>query len=702
MKISRLLMVLAVIGMFAINVAAIPANASSQNNNVEKNSTAKSNYFPATYDFKVKQEWLTMKDGVRLSATIYEPIAKVANERFPIVLEVLPYRKDDSFASRDYPVYSYFAKRGIMGVRVDARGMGSSEGQLTDREYSDAELNDIPDIIAQLAKWPQSNGNIGMLGKSWSAINGIITAMKNPPALKATLFLHGSEDLYANDLHTIDGGLHFDMFAVEIETENIMPRPPEYKLDDAYFRDRFNVQPWMFNYLHHQRDGKFWQSRSLDSNYASFKVPSYVIGGLLDGYRDFSTHMLTHLSVPMRGEMGPWNHAWPNTGSPGPNYEWRQTAVRWWQYWLNHKDSGIMQEPPFTVFMRGSVPPALTLSTTPGSFWAEDRTVIPDEKVVYLLQKNKTLSTTSGEQAIHSLPYQADSGIVIGNWWGETTGDVRSADEGGLVYDTEAFNQDKQIMGYPTVHLTVATDKPLADWVVRLEDVGPDGSVAFITGGLINASQKESRVSPKPVPVNQFFTLNIPMRFTTWTFAKGHKARLVVSNAQFPMIWPTPYNMTTQLKVGDGSSQLTLPFVSPSKKYKTPIMPKLEPIESAPGVSYTSAMELTPFRISYDKKQGLTIASADESSSWSVDDRHYQIVNKISYGVDPKNPAHATFSGHGTYEVRMGKRIVLGQTIIDVTSDKENFNVHIRREIQENHKLIKEREWEEKIPRDFQ
>src|SRR5262245_49661726 len=115
MKISHLLLGLMVIGT-TITVTAIPVNTISQNNTVSKDSNVNSNYFPAPYQFKVKQEWLTMKDGVRLSATIYEPIAKVANERFPIVLEVLPYRKDDSFASRDYPVYSYFAKRGIMGV----------------------------------------------------------------------------------------------------------------------------------------------------------------------------------------------------------------------------------------------------------------------------------------------------------------------------------------------------------------------------------------------------------------------------------------------------------------------------------------------------------------------------------------------------------------------------------------------------------
>src|SRR5262249_7695640 len=107
MKKFHLGVVLAAIGIIAFTIT----QASSEHIKATKASNTQKNYIPASYQFKVKREWLTMKDGVRLSATIYEPIAKVANERFPIVFEVLPYRKDDSFASRDYPVYSYFAKR---------------------------------------------------------------------------------------------------------------------------------------------------------------------------------------------------------------------------------------------------------------------------------------------------------------------------------------------------------------------------------------------------------------------------------------------------------------------------------------------------------------------------------------------------------------------------------------------------------------
>ena len=66
-----------------------------------------------------------MKDGVRLAATLYMPDGAKATEKFPALLEYLPYRKDDGTAAGDYPRHAYFARRGYVSVRVDIRGFGS-------------------------------------------------------------------------------------------------------------------------------------------------------------------------------------------------------------------------------------------------------------------------------------------------------------------------------------------------------------------------------------------------------------------------------------------------------------------------------------------------------------------------------------------------------------------------------------------------
>ena len=135
--------------------------------------------------------------------TSFKPVPKTDGERFPVVLEVL--QQGRLFLCADFAIYRYLAERGIAGARVDIRVTGSSGGKLPDHEYSDAELADLWGVIAKLAELPWSSGNIGMQGISRSAFNALMMAMRSPPALKAILVLHGSEDLYANDVHNIDG-----------------------------------------------------------------------------------------------------------------------------------------------------------------------------------------------------------------------------------------------------------------------------------------------------------------------------------------------------------------------------------------------------------------------------------------------------------------------------------------------------------------
>jgi predicted acyl esterase len=81
---------------------------------------------PPVYEFEISRDWLTMEDGVRLSVTYFKPIPQKRNEKFPALLELLPYRKDDLFYLRDYPLFAYFVRRGYVVAKVDIRGTGSS------------------------------------------------------------------------------------------------------------------------------------------------------------------------------------------------------------------------------------------------------------------------------------------------------------------------------------------------------------------------------------------------------------------------------------------------------------------------------------------------------------------------------------------------------------------------------------------------
>jgi uncharacterized protein len=69
--------------------------------------------------------------------------------------------------------------------------------------------------------------------------------------------------------------------------------------------------------------------------------------------------------------------------------------------------------------------------------------------------------------------------------------------------------------------------------MVRLEDVGPDGAVTMVMGAALNGAERDSMRDPKPLAVGENYPLTV---------------RVAISNALWPMIWPTPYPMTTQLK----------------------------------------------------------------------------------------------------------------------------------------------------------
>src|SRR5205085_10227059 len=85
---------------------------------------------------------------------------------FPVVLEYLPYRKDDRMAYRQQR-HHYFAERGFVGAWVDIRGTGASGGVAAD-EYARQEQDDACEIIAWLAAQPWSNGKVGMTGISYA------------------------------------------------------------------------------------------------------------------------------------------------------------------------------------------------------------------------------------------------------------------------------------------------------------------------------------------------------------------------------------------------------------------------------------------------------------------------------------------------------------------------------------------------------
>src|ERR1043165_6580557 len=112
---------------------------------------------------------IPMSDGVSLSATLHFP--DTGDGPWPVIMEALPYRKDDAIAGYDGH-YAELADHGYVSVRLDIRRTRSPGGITTD-EYSTDERRDLVEVIGWLATRDWSSGNVGMFGTSYGGFNSL-------------------------------------------------------------------------------------------------------------------------------------------------------------------------------------------------------------------------------------------------------------------------------------------------------------------------------------------------------------------------------------------------------------------------------------------------------------------------------------------------------------------------------------------------
>jgi uncharacterized protein len=662
---------------------------------------AASNSSAAGAGVRLVQARIPLRDGVMLAATLYMPANLRANQRVPALLEYLPYRKDDDTLPGDYAKYAYFARHGYVGARVDIRGFGNSGGRPPTREYSAVEQEDGEQVIAWLARQPWSNGNVGMLGISWGGFNSIQMAMRRPPALKAILAIAATEALFKEDVHYMDGLMHVDEFEVAMDLDQGRSGGPDFALDEDTLARRMDSTPWSLDYFRHQRDGAFW--RAPISRFEDIRIPCFLIGGLQDGYRDSIPRMLEHVSAPVHAWVGPWNHDYPNESMYGPKVEWRDQAVRWFDHWLKGIDNGVEREPRLVIYEQHSRAPGNSEQDVPGEWRTESWPVAGLKPTTWYLAANHQLDTAPATPATDHLVYVPSAGTEAGFWWGELLPDQRGVDAYSLVYDSTPLDAPVSMLGFAHLKLAVTADAPLADWMARLEDVAPNGQVTAITGAGIAGAQRHSMENPQPLEPGQEVTLDFDLHLSTWVWEPGHRIRLAVSNAQWPMIWPTPYAMTTSLRLGgtDGST-LVLPLV-PLKGGAPPVFGNIQPDEAPPGIS-TLGDYAWPGTWEVERD----IAHQSSKVNWHGTSAYqfpWGTVNhseQILYTTDDAHPALSKAQGESETIEKLKDRELIYRGHLTVTSDATLFHSKFTRELLRDGTVLRTKTWVEDIPRDLQ
>ena len=482
------------------------------------------------------------------------------------------------------------------------------------------------------------------------------------------------------------------------------PGAPDFTLDESVIGPRMDSPPWSLAYMKQQRDGAFWRAplRPIET----LQVPAFLIGGMQDGYRDSIPRMLEKVKAPLKAWIGPWNHGFPNGSDYGPQYEWRDQAVRWFDYWLKGRHTGVLEDPRVVIYQQHWHPPRAQSQDVPGEWRAETWPPAGLTPLTWYLGPDHRLTSDAPRAGdVDQLRYVPSAGVEAGFWWGELLSDQRPVDAFSLTYDSQPLADEVAILGLPHVSLRVSAEAPLADWFVRLSDVAPDGQVTMVTGAGINGAQRESMSKPQDLLPGKIYPLSLDLHLASWVFPRGHRIRVALSNALWPMNWPTPYPMTTSLLLGgDAASRIILPRV-PVHGPAAPAFAAPEPIEEPAGITGLggggAAWPGTWTVLRDEAKQRSTVVwrgSTAVSYPWG----RFDHSEKLTYDVDDAHPDAARVQGDSEYIQAVREHVLIWRGRLDVSSDAQTFFYKYTRTLLRDGAVIRTRTWEEPIPRDHQ
>ncbi len=630
---------------------------------------------------EIEHTLIPLRDGTKLAARIWLPTDAIGNP-VPAILEYLPYRKRTGTYDRDALMHPYLAGHGYAAVRVDIRGCGESDGLLSD-EYARQEQDDALEVIAWLAVQPWCSGAVGMMGISWGGFNALQVAARRPPALKAIITVCSTDDRYRDDVHYMGGAPLRANFGWGSFLFGAMCHPPDPALVGDRWRamwlERLNHLPLFLElWLRHQwRDG-YWKHGSVCEDYSAIQCPVYAVGGWTDGYTNSIPRLLSHLTVPRKGLIGPWAHGYPHTARPGPQVGFLQDALRWWDHWLKGIDTGTMNEPMLRAWMAESVRPAPYHETLPGRWIAEPSWPPPGIAVHQLFLTDDGLRADSARLTPRAVCSPQTVGKSGGAWcpFGQSAdqaGDQREDDARSLVFETQPLDARIEILGAPVVILEIAADKPIANLIVRLCDVHPDGASLRVSYGILNLAHRDGHEMPAPLIPGRRYRVRIQLNDAGAVFPVGHTIRVALSTSYWPMIWPSPEEATVTVFGGT----LDLPVRTPSVADAL-LAPLPSPETAAPEP--TTAVRQGVVRVD---RLGLELGTeSDFTSHISEDDPHSAVAEMRQ-----------------SQTIARGEWRILIETQIRMSCTQDAFLLRATMRACEGDAEVCRREWDYSIPR---
>lgn len=568
-------------------------------------------YGGATYSSR----YLTMRDGVKIAVDLYLPKGLKPGEKIPTILEQSRYgrriqlRAPMRWLIDTAPPYArFFAKHGYAWVETDVRGSSASFGSIA-YPWSPDEIADANEVVNWIVRQSWSNGKVGATGLSYSGDSAEFLLANRNPAVKAIAPYFAFWDTYEDT--SFPGGVYLAWFIhawsklmaeldtgayskfhwylplavrgiqpVDQDPSGLMLRQAlaqhnnirlDTYLNTAVYRDDApaDVDGVLGGFspavrAHAKRsfqEGLGMTGLSSPDSYAAAIEASgaaiYSFDGWFDAaYARGALLRLLALDNPQKLIIGPWIHGVFRNVNTGERFDQAPVLLRFFDRYLRGVRNGINDEPRLTYF------------TMVEEKWkTTNRWPLPNQTMVsYYLSPAHALTLSRPAASEGADTYTVDYHVGTGRHsrWEPLMGpefsggssrldygDRRQADRRVLTYDTTALATDVEVTGHPIVTLYVRSTAADSDFFTYLEDVYPDGRVAYVTEGELRASDRklgDPTSSPFPVPrflpfhsflrrdremlvSGEVASLVFDLLPTSYLFKQGHAIRLALAGA---------------------------------------------------------------------------------------------------------------------------------------------------------------------------
>jgi uncharacterized protein len=318
--------------------------------------------------------------------------------------------------------------------------------------------------------------------------------------------------------------------------------------------------PYLHQYFDQEGDGPYWWRINLLRNLSGLKIPLLHVSSWYDIFLEGALNAFQ--TIRQRGGsdlarrnqkllVGPWAHirpyTEPTTGGcgdidfgPEAAIELHHILLRWFDHWLKNIDTGIMQEPPVSIFVMGD------------NRWRQEHEwpLARTQYTRYYLHGEGSANTRRGDGGLSTVPPEdepADSYVYDPHDPAPTAGgntliipfgvaDQRPVENRPdvLVYTSEPLERELEITGPIQVRLYAASSAVDTDFTAKLVDVRPDGYAQNLQDGIIRARFRTSRAQPSLIRPGQVYQYTIDLWSTSHVLKPGHRLRVDVSSSNFP------------------------------------------------------------------------------------------------------------------------------------------------------------------------